>query len=295
MCLNWSRWLLPILRTYCRSVNYWAYQYNLWINVLQTAIPVFDGLFPEPFNTSVSALLYHACTCHALSKLRMHTDGTIEHLRISLQQFGDCMRQIERKLYSLPSTKKQAKGKNKPCDSRPATLNCNTIKFHSLGDYPRTILRLGSTDSYLTYLVRTAYIVTVARNQIWSSKGESEHKKSKESFNRTNKSAVTKGLANIDQIRTMLRKIDVRVKRMESDGDNLLLSKARIVNDNAPQTNGNSKSLKAPYKIPKYGQKFHIGSWLRQHRHDLAIKVSVFSLHMHDYCYLHWMVYPGLL
>ena len=41
--------------------------------------------------------------------------------------------------------------------SRPrkllCTLNLNTYKFHSLGDYPEAIRQFGTTDSYSTQLV----------------------------------------------------------------------------------------------------------------------------------------------
>ncbi|KAI5894786.1 uncharacterized protein SCHCODRAFT_02495166 [Schizophyllum commune H4-8] len=41
--------------------------------------------------------------------------------------------------------------------ARPRTLNLNTYKFHSLGDYVQTIRRFGTTDSYSTQLGETAH------------------------------------------------------------------------------------------------------------------------------------------
>ena len=42
------------------------------------------------------------------------------------------------------------------------TLNLNTYKFHSLGDYTNTIRRYGTTNSYSTELVRIIFL-----NGLW--------------------------------------------------------------------------------------------------------------------------------
>ena len=43
-------------------------------------IPVIDGLLPEPFNTQLLVLLYRLAEWHALAKLRMHTEHTLQGL-----------------------------------------------------------------------------------------------------------------------------------------------------------------------------------------------------------------------
>jgi len=43
----------------------------------QCAIPVFDGLFHEPHNTSILSLLFTRAHWNGLAKLRMHTDRTL--------------------------------------------------------------------------------------------------------------------------------------------------------------------------------------------------------------------------
>jgi len=43
---------------------------------VQCAIPVFEGLLDEPYNTLLMQLLYRAAEWHALAKLRVHTDAT---------------------------------------------------------------------------------------------------------------------------------------------------------------------------------------------------------------------------
>lgn len=49
-------------------------------DLTQCSIPVFEGLLPEPFNSTLMDLLWDLATWHALAKLRMHTSSTIVHL-----------------------------------------------------------------------------------------------------------------------------------------------------------------------------------------------------------------------
>ena len=46
----------------------------------QCAIPVFDGLLPEPHNKTLMSLLFRLAEWHALAKLRMHTESTLTQL-----------------------------------------------------------------------------------------------------------------------------------------------------------------------------------------------------------------------
>ncbi|KIM83848.1 hypothetical protein PILCRDRAFT_68635, partial [Piloderma croceum F 1598] len=49
-------------------------------NLLQCAIPVFDGLLPEPHNSAVLDLLFVIAHWHGLAKLHMHHDLTLDIL-----------------------------------------------------------------------------------------------------------------------------------------------------------------------------------------------------------------------
>ncbi|KZP03474.1 hypothetical protein FIBSPDRAFT_693271, partial [Athelia psychrophila] len=49
-------------------------------DLLQCAIPVLDGLLPEPYNTEILTLIFICSHWHALAKLRMHTDCTLKLL-----------------------------------------------------------------------------------------------------------------------------------------------------------------------------------------------------------------------
>ena len=119
----------------------------------QCSIPVFDGLLPEPFNGMLLRLLYKAAEWHALAKLRLHTDSTLDLLESVTREFGRLARQFRDKTsdkfntVELPHKAGARKGGAKK------KLNLNTYKFHALGDYVATIRLFGTTDSYSTQLV----------------------------------------------------------------------------------------------------------------------------------------------
>jgi hypothetical protein len=102
-------------------------------------------------------LLYKAAEWHALAKLRLHTDPTLDLLEAVTKEFGHLMRQFRDKTsgefntVELPHGADARKGGSH--SSKKKTLNLNTYKFHALGDYVATIRLFGTTDSYSTMLV----------------------------------------------------------------------------------------------------------------------------------------------
>ncbi|KAF9493425.1 hypothetical protein BDN71DRAFT_1483521 [Pleurotus eryngii] len=101
---------------------------------LQCAIPVFEGLLPSEHNTMLLDLLFVLCEWHALVKLRMHTDHTIEHLRGS---------STTAKIPDLNTGTKY--------------FNLMTYKLHVLGDYVNTIIQLGTSNLYSTQMGELAH------------------------------------------------------------------------------------------------------------------------------------------
>jgi len=101
-------------------------------------------------------LLYKAAEWHALAKLRMHTDSTLDILEAVTREFGRLARQFRDKTsdefhtVELPRETGAKKGAGR---SSKKTLNLNTYKFHALGDYVATIRLFGTTDSYSTQVV----------------------------------------------------------------------------------------------------------------------------------------------
>lgn len=107
----------------------------------------------------VMQLLYRAAEWHALAKLRMHTESTLELLEACTRSFGSLMRQLRNKTFADFNTVGLPKESRKSASSRKKRpLNLNTYKFHSLGDYVRTIRLFGSTDNYSTLTVRRQHV-----------------------------------------------------------------------------------------------------------------------------------------
>ncbi|KAJ7104783.1 hypothetical protein C8R44DRAFT_562447, partial [Mycena epipterygia] len=147
----------------------WNYQ-----SILLCAIPVVEGLLPEPHNGMVLDLLFTLADWHSLAKLKMHTDSTIGLLRSATKELGRLLRRFKRDTCSqfptkeLPSeeaargrrqARKAATGKGKGRATTKTTANVKefsllTYKLHSLGDYVRSILWFGTSDSYSTQPVR---------------------------------------------------------------------------------------------------------------------------------------------
>jgi len=131
----------------------------------QCSIPVFEGLLPEPFNGMLLHLLYKAAEWHALAKLRIHTDSTLDLLEAVTREFGRLMRQFRDKTsdefdtMELPRETSARKGGAR--SSKKKKLNLNTYKFHALGDYVATIRLFGTTDSYSTQVVSSLCRVIV--------------------------------------------------------------------------------------------------------------------------------------
>jgi hypothetical protein len=153
-------------------------------------MPVFDGLFPAPQNQIVQDLLFTLAHWHGLSKLRMHSDLTLDILDAMTTDIGNQLRNFKvnvcsafdakeldrevnarsRRLAKEAIRQTQAGKKNKsatnglPNDGNEQTMtvanhnklrrtvsfNLRTYKIHALGDYVSCIRRFGTTDSYST-------------------------------------------------------------------------------------------------------------------------------------------------
>ena len=144
-------------------------QSRFFTYVVQCAIPVFDGLFPDEHDASIRILLFRLAEWHALAKLRIHTEDSLKLLELSLKQLTKQLRRFVKVTCAVFETRElpveaaarrrrgagtQAKDLNSP---RPKSLNLLTYKFHALGDYVQTIRLFGTTDSYTTQIVSTIH------------------------------------------------------------------------------------------------------------------------------------------
>jgi hypothetical protein len=65
--------------------------------LVQCAIPVFDGLLPEPHNSRLMDVLYLFAHWHGLAKLRLHIDPTLDILDELTCMLGSKLREFAKK------------------------------------------------------------------------------------------------------------------------------------------------------------------------------------------------------
>lgn len=117
-------------------------------------------------------LLYWLGEWHALAKLRMHRECTLNFLDNLTREFGGLIRHFRDTTHSAFTTaelpqesaaRRRHQSTNQQTGVSPATssherrlktLNLSTVKLHFMGDYVAHIRHFGTTDSYSTQLVR---------------------------------------------------------------------------------------------------------------------------------------------
>jgi len=137
----------------------------------QCALPVLDGLLPEPHNSTVLDLVFVMGCWHAYAKLRLHTEKTLASFERLTADLGTLLRHFSTvtclafKTIELPRERaaRIRKVANTPGStttgggSRTKVFNLSTYKLHALGDYPQTIRERGTTDNYTTQRVGMAF------------------------------------------------------------------------------------------------------------------------------------------
>ncbi|KIK33685.1 hypothetical protein CY34DRAFT_18219 [Suillus luteus UH-Slu-Lm8-n1] len=143
-------------------------------DILQCAIPVFEGLFPPPHDRAVQSLLYRFAQWHALAKLRLHSESTMAFLEKTFQKLSRRLRKFQRDTCAafdtveLPREKaarqKKSSQRSKtnaisPESSGPKVkrFNLSTYKFHAMADYVSSIRLFGTTDSFTTQMGELAH------------------------------------------------------------------------------------------------------------------------------------------
>ncbi|KAH7909388.1 hypothetical protein BJ138DRAFT_1102735 [Hygrophoropsis aurantiaca] len=248
-------------------------------DLLQCAIPVFEGLLPHPHNNMVLDLLFDLAVWHAYAKLRLHTDTTLDFFEVSTTVLGQTTKQFMKttcaayKTRELPkesaargrrsaalnstkatgvpsmSAKQAGKQKEAPLTSDPKRklLNLNTYKYHALGDYPDTIRRFGTTDSYSTQT------------------GELQHRRLKRRYPRTAKN--TSSTASFTRQEARERLIEKMIMRRSE----IMEQEARNQNDHQqapPQADPREERIPPSdhYYISKvHSSQFDITAFLSDH------------------------------
>ncbi|KAF7426603.1 hypothetical protein PC9H_008972 [Pleurotus ostreatus] len=245
-------------------------------DLLQCAIPVFEGLLPEPHNQIVLDLLFALAMWHALAKLRLHTDSTLGLLQASTGDIGALLRKFSEMVcpsYSTKDLPREAEARVRKARKADSTgtstteasvvttklrsFNMNTYKMHALGDYATTIRRLGTSESWSTQV------------------GELEHRRVKRLYGRTNKNKYEEQIAKQEQRQRTLREVRRRLK----DADN--------ANVNPPaeiplKKKSLKQSLNDHYYISSSGQtSVTISEYLTAHQNDTAFTDFIPKLKAH--------------
>ena len=210
---------------------------------IQTAIPVFEGLLPEPYNSRILKLLFHFAYWHRLAKLRMHSDMTLEILDRQTAVLGDHLRKFQKDTCPAFSTRelrreaaarqhRQGKKGVSACKSseppkhrihhksrQSKTFSLKTYKLHALGDYVETIRRWGTTDSYSTEVVRGTLIPPSTGLLTICQKGELEHRIPKGNYRHTSKKNFTRQLARIERWKARICRLRQKLATPESQLD----------------------------------------------------------------------------
>ncbi|KJA19627.1 hypothetical protein HYPSUDRAFT_143405, partial [Hypholoma sublateritium FD-334 SS-4] len=244
-------------------------------DLLQCAIPVFDGLLDPEHDRAISTLLFTVAEWHTLAKLRMHTDLTLGWLHECTATLGKQLRRFQSYTCSffdtreLPSeeaarsrkTKKAASssksnGKQKtptseenkgptPCNvSNPSKtppkkklFNLVMIKLHALGDYVSNIRLFGTSDSYSTQ------------------PGELEHRRVKRYYARTNKNGAVRQITRLERREHVLLH-RIRLKNSQEKQTNFSIEKAgskrRKVKVKTTPSMDFAESESLPYTPPEY-------------------------------------------
>jgi hypothetical protein len=125
-------------------------------------MPVFEGLFGS-WDDLVQDLLYDLAVWHALAKLRLHRESTLELLTQATRHLGFSLRRWVARMCRHVETfenererrarvdRAQKHGKP-PANATRKRRNFNlaTYKLHALGDYVPAIRLFGTTDGWST-------------------------------------------------------------------------------------------------------------------------------------------------
>ena len=153
-----------------------AFAYRMPYNSdYQCSIPAFEGLFPPDHDDIIRILLFRLCEWHVFAKLWLHSDESLALLDEALKKLGTQIWKFQEKTCEvfktceLPSEaaarqRCQQAQAELGCQVKPASstvclkkFNTLTYKFHTLGDYTRTIRMFGTTNSYTTQIVSRLY------------------------------------------------------------------------------------------------------------------------------------------
>ena len=184
-------------------------------------MPAFEGLLSDrKIDSMVQDMLFELAMFYMLAKLAMHTDSTLIAFEAAVTRLGKAMRDFlfkvcpnydTRELPRETESRKRRRKSSANTKAKRKNFNLNTYKYHRLGDYPRIVRELGTLDGFSTMTVSTMSII-IARGGLRDSdpsQGETEHKRVKRMYARTNKNKnFREQIAHKVQVQRALDRID---------------------------------------------------------------------------------------
>jgi len=209
--------------------------------------------------------------------LRMHSDITLDILDEVTTIMGERFRRFQRNTCPSYSTRELPREANRRRRRRAKNANTalgadlepfnkefsiQTYKHHCLGDYVRTIRMIGTTDSFSTMVVNIIYLSSSFLSFIGTVQGELEHRKPKGRYIRTDRRK------NFVKQLTQIERRQARICRIKQN-----LSTRSHYSEEV------SKSPDVHHHIGIHENYYeHIGTFLRTHSADPAVKVVSFIL-----------------
>jgi hypothetical protein len=159
-----------------------------WEDILQCICAAAEGLLPAEHDAILLDLLFSLVFLHALSMLRMHTDFTLDVMRLEVARLGYELRRFNHCVcpdYDTRETPKeqQARSRRQTAAQRAQSgaasafkrqrmkdvtegpvkkpLSLSTYKLHIIGHYPEKIAAKGTTDNYNTKVVCISFLLPV--------------------------------------------------------------------------------------------------------------------------------------
>ncbi|KAG1838714.1 hypothetical protein DFJ58DRAFT_733659 [Suillus subalutaceus] len=272
-------------------------------DLLQCAIPVFEGLLPSLYNEPLLDLLFELAMWHGLAKLRMHTDMTLNFLDLSTTRRGQFLRNFmkatakEYVMKDLPSEEaarghrkanKAAKGTGNSTDQGPrrSGQQMSSPKLHALGDYVEAIQKFGTSNNYSTQ------------------PGECEHRRVKWFYPCVSKAKFTAGIAKQQRRERILFKMaEGSPYEKKGKGKQDAGKQKRVLQLSSPDAPALrfEDSQPLPYSDPQNhyhistSTRYHINiyKWLAQHKSDPALNNFLPRLKEHLLSRLRGLEYDG--
>ncbi|KAF9521934.1 hypothetical protein CPB83DRAFT_872126 [Crepidotus variabilis] len=166
-------------------------------DLLLCAIPVFEGLLPPVYDRIVRNLLFELATWHALAKLCLHTETTLNDLENSTTRLGEavrifekdvCAHYVTKELPSEEAARGRREARKRAANNAPTTISSNLPK--STAKKPKKL----NTKVY-NYNSQT---------------GELEHRRGKQFYPRVRKGFHASGIAKETRRERLLHNIKQR-------------------------------------------------------------------------------------